>query len=341
MTPTAPTSIERALQVEGHISIDLVRSLFKAGEDAFGGINNFSYFDYISDSKPMNLPAVQLKPVFSPLLLGLDAQNDYSLVAYTPKGKSNQPFGDREMSVCLSTVPQRRDAIGPITEITYRVNKGKQYFLELLTTLNTDLHAKWKNLTERGVRPPWASCNRNFIIENGTPKLISTVLSRTDEAVVPDENAVEQSACWERSVVIGNKGNKFDYTERYSVENQATDLPDKSKRADLNFEIIGPIDKPQEIIITLGLTSRNTPRVLYTDKSGNIEITIYQASPNCLDLLCQDPTYAFLFEAKPDPTAMLKFVKDRIQLLQEHWDKPQSIFSLANSTLNEKSTLGK
>ncbi len=45
-----------------------------------------------------------------------------------------------------------------------------------------------------------------------------------------------------------------------------------------------------------------------------------------LELFKQDPAYAAIFKDPPDVSEFIKNIKDKIQVLREDWDKPETVF---------------
>jgi hypothetical protein len=46
-----------------------------------------------------------------------------------------------------------------------------------------------------------------------------------------------------------------------------------------------------------------------------------------MEIIKQDPNYAFIFNKDIEPRQIIETIKSRITLLQEDWDKPQNVFS--------------
>jgi len=62
------------------------------------------------------------------------------------------------------------------------------------------------------------------------------------------------------------------------------------------------------------------------DSDKKICIVVYKGYEDGLNILQQDPNYSFLNETKLDKDKVLSLIRERVTLLQQHWDSPQSVF---------------
>ena len=117
-----------------------------------------------------------------------------------------------------------------------------------------------------------------------------------------------------------------------------------SCEAELKIIFKGKGASPESIEIEIGLGPSSEDQVVFEDQAEHIRVVIHpargmKAYENHLEIIKQDPNYAFLFETPIDKGKLIELVKSRTNLLQSDWDKPQAVFSSNQTEVPAKEVL--
>lgn len=312
---------------EVSIPFPLIQELFNEGERTFGGLYNGSASNYYDDENVVRKP--KLPKRFDELVLG-DDPSKYFFTYYDDTRSSYYPEGARGRRVCISTQEHKRNSNGRAREIIYS-DGNNGFFLEVTEALNNGAYNEWDKSSRDGLVESNGSIRVKYrLIDEVKRELIEMNARRVDEVMyIQGDGTVP--ARWVRELETDN-GQNTKYRERYII-NRASGDPTKEKRAEIEFHLRGEIPKPEDLQIVIGVGPSSYANIVSESEDGRVRLVVYKGYEEALDIIRNDPNFAFVNDEKLDRQIILDFVRERINLLEHQWDKSQSIFE-ATAQLN-------
>jgi len=297
----------------------LIQELFQEGERIFGEAHNGSSGDYYNDnsgheSKP------RLVDKFAPLAFGDDSSR-YYFVWYDDRRSTYFKEGTRGRSAAIATQEWKRASNDRFREIIYS-QEDSGFYATVSEEVNNRAYLEHEQGNEQNLVPSNGRMRAKYKLTDETRRnLVEFESHRIDEVNI---NGVPGR--WVRDLRIEVPQRNVDYRELY-ILNRAGLTVREQQRADIRFQIQGTVDSPENTTVTIGSGPPSFAQTLFDDPESNLRVVFYKGNEDGLAMLKQDPSFAFLNEEKPDAGEIVNLIKNRVKLLQEQWDKPQSIFT--------------
>lgn len=307
-------------QHEIAVMFPLIEQLFKQGEKLFGRTDNGSEGDYFRhEGNPK--PRQKADDSFAPLCLDQDPSRYY--LAYYSDRRSDYFKGDRGRFVCLSTQTSHYATNEKIREVIYREQDGIFTVTIKENVLNKAMLDE-DSQNDHILRHPKGHMKATYrLTAVGKPTLTEFTADRFDEVSFPN-NGVTQPCRWNRELYMDTKTQRTTYRDGFIFGRSS--LPQKEIRGSIRFEVEGLLENPKHITMSIGDGAPSTAHILFKDEQHTIILQLFPGYEHEIDVLKQDPNLAFLFTGKPQAQAITDLVRERIALLMQHWDTPQSVF---------------
>lgn len=298
------------------VPFPLIQELFDEGEKTFGGAMNGSSADYYDEESQARKPKLSEK--FAPLCLG-DDPSKYYFTYYNDRRDNYYAENTRERSACLSTAERKYSSSSRLRELIYSQDESG-FYLTVGENVNNRVFLEWRNGNEDDLVKPSGRMQAKYKLSEGKQILVEFTANRVDEVVFDN-----QPCRWTRSLRIDNGQTRTAVYQELYIVNRSKD-PHQEKRANVSFQVNGRIENPRSAVLSIGFGPPSKFRIIAEDKEKNVKVVLFEGYENDLNLLKQDPNFLFLNETDDMGGKMLALVHDRIKLLQQQWDKPQSVF---------------
>lgn len=303
------------------VPFPLIQELFQEGEKTFGGAHNGSDSDYYDEESTARKPKLHEK--FAALALGDDPAK-YYFTYYDDRRSTYFAEGTRGRSACIATQERKAASNDRLREIIYSQD-GSGFYMTVGENVNNRAFMEWQNADEEGLVQPSGRMQAKYrLIDSHKRELMEFTASRVDE-VMFDKDGQSQPGRWTRSLRIDNTQQDTEYKELYII-NRSKDIGQEN-RADVAFQFKDALDNPQSVTVAIGFGPPSYARTIAEDPEGKVRVVVYKGHEDELDILRQDPNYAFLNDEEVSSDKVLSLMRERIALLQQQWDKPQSVFA--------------
>ena len=245
----------------------------------------------------------------------------------------------RLRQVILSTTPYRYDSddiVGEIMLTEPQATEGRGNVIEIEVS---------NRVSEKGMIGINLAEGMELNYPNGRAKMIFEVDSsgnkitkesnfdRMDEGLFLWRNK-PQPVRWLRDLYIDNLPNetvRMFYKDSFLIGRNERN--DTEERADVRIHIESQYGDIGSILIEIGLGAPSTAKTLFESEDKTIRVVEHspegmRAYRNQMEIIKQDPDYAFVFDKPIDQKKVADFVQNRIGMLKEHWFQKQSVFGV-------------
>ncbi len=255
----------------------------------------------------------------------------YFLVAYEDRRDGYYKEGTRHQLIRLSTVEHRAATDARTREIDLKLVSGHRADRIEIRAREAVLDQAFEGInqaTGEDIERPHGDARSTYEVDedgNKFPKKLE--FSRLDEGLFTFGDTAKPVR-WVRSLVVDKlEGKPYEivYRDLYIIGRHSAGVRDQ--RADVKTTVLGDLDSPQSILVEFGFGSRDTGRALFEDKEKKVKCIFHtpMAGENPLDVLKDDPVYAELLKESPNLERFMGLLKTKCTMLQEEWDKPQSV----------------
>lgn len=295
--------------------------------------------DGFSDQNEIKGKAVPLPEKFIPLVATFPGT--YFVVAYDDRRSSYYREGTRHQLIRLSTVEHRGATDARTREMDIRLGSNHRADRIEIRAREAVRDQSFKNINEatgEEIEQPHGDARYTYEIdENGTTYKKKLEYNRLDEGLFT-LGGEAKPVRWVRNLTIDHKeegSNEIEYSDLYIVGRNTTSTRDQ--RAGVKTTILGSIDSPESIIVQVGSGHVESSKLLFEDKNRKVKFILHRHGQReqPLDILKDDPVYAELLGESPDTEHFIELLRSRCLMLQEDWDKPQSVYS-DNKKITEK-----
>lgn len=326
---------------KGHSEIKrpfpLVQDLFTFAEKHGINTDGFSAENTTSVTEP-------LPQKFFPLVKSFPGT--YFITAYEDRRSTYYKEDTRHQLVRLSTVKRKASTDDRVREMDIKMKSGARADHIEVRTRELIKEQSFQNInqaTGEEIEQPHGEARYTYDIdEDGKHYPKKLEYKRLDEGLFPFGDT-QKPVRWVRNCIteiFEEKPNQTEYRDNYIIRegNEAW----KAQHASIKTTIIGSIHCPQSLFIEIGYGPQSTAQTLYKNTQKNIHLIFHppmSRDDHPLNILIGDPVYHELLKKNPNEEAFLNLLQSRITLLQEDWDKPQSIYSDPNAIVKKSATI--
>lgn len=255
----------------------------------------------------------------------------YFIVAYANRQTPYFADGTRERRVRLSTVKKSDETSDKIREIDLTEmdpSNGNKIEVTIREQVRNQQFAEEVDAnTSNAVSPSGEAKHTYEMNAVGKKENEKAYFSRLDQATFPWKGE-NKPVRWLRKLESEKDTagiSQITYRDSYMVGLRQHGGSDEEAQVKTIFK--GSVDAPQSIQIEIGLGG-GKGTTLYDENGITIaEHTPLPAFKNQMEILKNDPAYAFLFQRPIDRAAVIAAMQTKIRMLQTDWDKPQTIYS--------------
>lgn len=313
----------------------LLKDLFEYAREI--GLNETSFEAYANHELPEN-PAIAVLPKKFESLVA-DFPGKFYLVSFDDRSSSYYRAGTRSVTARLSTVKKKNISNQAIQEIDLEQvdpTDGNVLRITQTSSINNKSFVDLNSAPEDEVEQPHGQARNIFEVDAmGYKNFKSSQYDRLDEGFF-DWHGQRRPVRWVRNAEasLSDDGAKqLFYKELFII---GREMPDE--RAEVRVTISGDLENPQSILVEIGYGPLQTARVIINE--NNLKVVEHEpinAYKNQIEIIRNDPNYAFLFEKSADPNQLVKIVQAKVRSLQTDWDKPANIFTEDKSLTHQKS----
>lgn len=317
---------------EMEIPFPLAKELFAFAQES--GLGESSYSEYVRDIEggEVNPNAVPLPAKFSPFVADFPGQ--YYVVAFESRIGNYYAKGTRYKMTLISNTDYRKKSNDRTREICVKEpdiseDKGNVLFLTVSESVNEKGVSTLNEAINHEVNLPHGSTNIEYKINFGGQKRLTSLQSkRLDEEFFAWKGTRKQVR-WLRDLSIDNNEVTSITTYRDTYLIGLKPEGGSEEFAEITWKIKGTLIAPESVDVCIGYPS-GKGEILFEDTERNVQIIFHKSSvrpDSQLEILQQDPSYAFLFETPFDLSKLLAVLRSKVKGLEEDWDKPSTIFS--------------
>lgn len=325
-------------KLQSHEVLDpfpLFRDLFELAQES---LDEHSYSVYSDPEwKGAKKNPVELPNKFEPLVA--DFPGSYYLVRRDNRSGSYFHEGTRFKEVGLSTAVHQYDSDAKLREVSikeYDASERKGNVLYMTVADRVNESSRQDLNTSRGIDldSPSGSATVTYEVDaTGNKKIVESSFRRLDEAVFKWGDEMKPVR-WVRNLETENKkGNAavMHYRDMYLIGRDENGLTEE--RASVDTDVSTEGGKIGLVRIAIGIGSDSSARVIFEDKEVGIKVIErlpegMKAFRNQMDIVKQDPNYAFIFEKPVDMKKVTDFIRSRIDMMEHDWDKPGHVFGV-------------
>ncbi len=325
---------ERSLDRAGFRDIKrtfpLLKELFEYAEKK--GFDSISFDDYGSEGAGDNPRAIEFPENFNSLVA--EHPGKYFIVAYDNRQSSYYKEGTRHRMVRLSTMRKRAQTNERIREVDLTETDpsfGNKAQIKVRESVNNKSFVDINTATGEEVEQPHGEAEYMYELDpQGVKTVKETHFNRLDEGLFQWKGE-NKPVRWVRNLRVEKDEQdipKTMYEDLYIIGRMEKGKSDE--RAQVKTYITGSAENPKSILIEIGIGAPATAKVLYEDKQRNIKVLVHEgikAYKDQLQIIQQEPAYAALFRKPVDIEELMKDISFKARMLQEDWDKPQTVFT--------------
>lgn len=323
-----------------------IRRLFAFAEK---NTNERSLDYYFGKEKDEEAPdQVPLPLEFAPLVA--EYPGEYFVISFEDRREDSRNAKDtRHIEVLLSTVPWRAQSNERLREISFTEHavsegKGNVVFMKVAEKVNEASFVHINEAKGDEVDRPGGQTHTVFEIDaKGVKNSKEQEFSRHDDGIF-NWNGAQKRVRWIRTVRIETKSDTLS-----TLTHRDTYLVGMKERGgsegSLVVETEITLDNTTETRVSIGIGSAAITHgtVIYEDADEGVRILQSTFMPphdtiKEMDILKQDPNYAFLFERPINKEKLLSTMMQKINALRNDWDKPSAVF--AENALMDESRSG-
>lgn len=335
MNETLKSALVTPEKREVEIPFPLAKELFAFAQES--GLGELSYSEYVRDIKEgeVNPNAVPLPAKFFPFTADFPGQ--YYVVAFESRMGNYYAKGTRYKMALISNIDFKKKSNDRTREISVREpdiseGKGNVLFLTVSESVNEKGLGTLNQAINHEVNLPHGTTDIEYEIDiAGGKRLTSLKSMRLDEEFFEWKGERKQVR-WLRDLSIEKKESTpfTTYRDTYLIGLKPEGGSDES--AEVTWKIKGKLVEPESVDVCIG-SPFGKSEILFEDSERNVQITSYKSNirPDFqLEILQQDPGYAFLFEKPLDLSKLMAVLQSKVKGLEQEWDKSSTIFSTTN-----------
>ncbi len=257
----------------------------------------------------------------------------YFVTAYEDRRDSYYKENTRHQLVRLSTVQRREDSDARTREMDLKLASGgraDRIEVRVREAVKDQAFEQINKATGEQIEQPHGEARYTYELdENGKQYPKKLEYSRLDEGLF-DLGGKSKPVRWVRRLNIDkNPGapDAFQYQDMYIIgRNEGAT---KDQRAEIKVTLAGDLSNPKTLLVEIGFGSSDSAKVIFEDKKRGFKFVIHTLNPRDrpLEILKDDVVYAELLKDKPNVDVFIQLLQHKIEMLQDEWDKPQSVYS--------------
>ncbi|MEN9613789.1 MAG: hypothetical protein RLZZ347_96 [Candidatus Parcubacteria bacterium] len=310
----------------------MARELFAFAQEELSEMSFSIYTDpqYRKDTNKI----VELPDKFAPLVA--EYPGKYYVVGYENRLDKYYAQGTRKRYVRLSSSPYQYDSDEMLREITLEEyapseGKGNALFVTVSNSVNEKSVLNLNTARGQDVDQPHGSARVTYEVDSqGNKKPKESRFSRLDEGLLSWHNE-QKPIRWVRNLDIERgigKSSQITYEDMYLIGRDAHGLTEEQTK--VRTHITESDEGEVSMLIEIGLGALNSAKTLFESEDKAVKVVEHspegmRALKNQMEILQQDPNYAFLFEKHVDQEQVMALMRARIKMLEDDWNKKQSV----------------
>ena len=302
---------------------------------AKAGFDASDFMNYSGETSSANYQPTPLPKKFQDLVQ--DHPASYYIVAYDDRRGAGYQEGTKHRMVRLSTVPVRSESNQLIREVDIKdvdPSMGNLIEMSVRESVNNQSFAEINEADDDEIEASHGEARCVYQIKPDGQKTVTQLkYNRLDEGLFQFGGSAK-AVRWVRNLNIegvDSDEQRLTYQDLYII-GRSRDVK-KEGRAEIRSEINGSGSEFKSITIQMGIPDPSeSERVIVDDQERGVKIIIHDNLPgyeNQEDVLRDDPVYSILFEEPIDIDRFSQLLKGRIDMLQDQWDQPQSVYDRA------------
>lgn len=310
----------------------LARELFDLARKE---LDETSFQRYVDPAqKDVGQRAVKLPDKFAGLMEGFPGK--YFLVSFEDRLSDYYAEGTRSVDVRLSSAEHRYESDARLHEVRIREydrseGRGNVIFLTISDFVNENSLLGLNSQRGDETSSPHGSAENTYEVDSsGRRTLKESHFVRLDEALCQWKNE-NQPVRWVRNLDVENsgQGGKIIYKDIYLIGRD--EKGDSTEQAQVKTEVQMKQNEVESVVVEIGIGSRQSARILF--QNVNPDIKIWEHSPvgmrvfaDQMEIIKKDPNYAFIFKQPVRLEEVMSFIKGRVSMLRNDWDKNGTVF---------------